>query len=187
MRTTHFAESAVQSHQRNGSAHVPAGRLWRSDLIRKLGGDSDQPGARRHERAGSMLSNPFHPHLTKEPCFCRMRQTIGVVRVGLIRRHIESSFGMTSIDADCRRSLGAQRVIELRRQRAGFKHHAFGGRRSLANKLGNDLRIGGALPTPDALAITADRHRRLIHRHVETDTYSSMAVPPWMLGPGVQS
>ena len=30
MWTTHFAESAVQQHQRNGSAHVPAGTPWRS-------------------------------------------------------------------------------------------------------------------------------------------------------------
>src|ERR1700689_1532804 len=28
MWTTHFAESAVQQHQRNGSAHVPAGTPW---------------------------------------------------------------------------------------------------------------------------------------------------------------
>ena len=27
MWTTHFAETAVQPHQRNGSAHVPAGTL----------------------------------------------------------------------------------------------------------------------------------------------------------------
>ena len=30
MWTTHFAESAVQQHQRNGSAHVPAGAPRRS-------------------------------------------------------------------------------------------------------------------------------------------------------------
>ena len=28
MWTTHFAESAVQQHHRNGSAHVPAGTPW---------------------------------------------------------------------------------------------------------------------------------------------------------------
>ena len=37
MWTTHFAESAVQQHQRNGSAHVPAGTPWRSGSERDRG------------------------------------------------------------------------------------------------------------------------------------------------------
>ena len=42
MWTTHFAESAVQQHHRNGSAHVPAGTPWRSgsERYRELCGGS---------------------------------------------------------------------------------------------------------------------------------------------------
>ena len=51
MWTTHFAESAVQQHQRNGSAHVPAGTPWRSgsERYRELCGGS---GIRVEEFAG---------------------------------------------------------------------------------------------------------------------------------------
>jgi hypothetical protein len=41
-----------------------------------------------------------------------MGQTIGVVRVGFVRGHVERSFGMPRIDADRRHPLGAQRMIE---------------------------------------------------------------------------
>lgn len=54
----------------------------------------------------------FHPHFTKEPHFCKMRQTVGIVRVGFVRGHVERCFGMTSIDADRRQTLCAQRMIE---------------------------------------------------------------------------
>jgi hypothetical protein len=47
-----------------------------------------------------MLSNPFTRTLAKEPDFCEMRQTIGVIRVGLVRSHVERSLGMAGIDAD---------------------------------------------------------------------------------------
>ncbi|WP_254020293.1 hypothetical protein [Mesorhizobium escarrei] len=60
-------------------------------------------------------------------------------------------------------------------QRAGVEHHGFvgwqninahkgslsPGSRQHTDKLGNATWIGGALPTPDSLAFTADRHRRL--------------------------
>lgn len=78
-----------------------AERLHEStNLVGKFGGDPDQPGACRHERAGQHADKSFHPHLTEEPSLCKMRQTVGVVRVGLIRRDIERSLGMASIDAD---------------------------------------------------------------------------------------
>jgi hypothetical protein len=73
-----------------------------TNLVRKLGGDPDQPGASRHERPGQHAVETFHAHLAKEPDFCKLRQTIGIIRIRLIRRHIERSFGVAGIDSDCR-------------------------------------------------------------------------------------
>lgn len=82
-----------------------------ADLVRKLGGDPDQPRARRDKRAGQHAVESLHAHLTKEPDFRELRQTIGVVRVRLVRRHIERRFIMARIDADRRQSFGAQRQL----------------------------------------------------------------------------
>ena len=57
---------------------------------------------RGDKRAGQHAVESFHPNLTKEPDFCELRQTIGVVRVRLVRRHIERRFSMARIDADRR-------------------------------------------------------------------------------------
>src|SRR3954471_7727334 len=83
-----------------------------ADLVGKLGSDSDQPRARRDKRAGQHAVESLHAHLTKEPDFCELRQTIGIIRVRLVRRHIERRFGVTRIDADRRQSLSAQRMIK---------------------------------------------------------------------------
>ena len=82
---------------------------------------SDQPRACRDKRAGQHAVQSFHPNLTKEPDFCELRQTIGVVRVRLVRRHIEGRFSMARIDADRRQSLGAQRMIKPHRQWSGSR------------------------------------------------------------------
>jgi hypothetical protein len=87
-----------------------------TDLVGKLCCDTDQPRACRDKRAGQHAVESFHPNLTKEPDFCELRQTIGVVRVRLVRRHIERRFSMARIDADCRQPLGAQRMIKPYRQ-----------------------------------------------------------------------
>jgi hypothetical protein len=113
----------------------------------------------------------FNANLAKEPDFCKMRQTVGIVRVCLVRRHIKRSFGMASINADCWQPHAAQGVIKPHRQRTGFEYDALGGRRPLPDKFGNDVGIRCALPAPDPFAFTADRHCRLFHRHVETDIF----------------
>ena len=77
----------------------PAGT---ADLVGKLGSDSNQPRPRCDKRAGQHAVVSLHTHLTKEPDFRELRQTIGVVRVRLIRRHIERRFSMARIDADRR-------------------------------------------------------------------------------------
>ena len=81
-----------------------------ADLVGKLGSDSDQPRACPDKRAGQHAVKSLHAHLTKEPDFCELRQTIGVIRVRLVRRHIERRFSMARIDADRRQPLSAQRI-----------------------------------------------------------------------------
>ncbi len=61
----------------------------------------------RRKRAGQHAVEPLHTHLTIEPHLSKMRQTVSIVRVGFVRRHIERRFGMARIDADRRRPLGA--------------------------------------------------------------------------------
>jgi hypothetical protein len=72
-----------------------------------------------------------------------MHQTIGVVRVRLIRRHIERRFNMARIDADRRQPFGARRMIEPYRQRSGLEYHTFHGWRPFADpkafRSGRDL------------------------------------------------
>ncbi len=157
-----------------------------ADLVGKLGGDSDEPRARRHKRAGQHAVESLHAHLTKESDFRQLGQPIGIVRVRLVRRHIEHRFSMARIDADHRQSFSAQRMIEPYRQRSGLEHHSLHGRRPLANEFGDDLGSDAHLP----------RQIRSPVRRIETavsfiDTsrpiYSSMAVLHSMLGPGVQS
>jgi hypothetical protein len=82
------------------------------DLVGKLDADPDQSGARCYERASQHIVEAFHAHLAKEPCFSKMRQTVGIIRMRLVRRHIESGFGMARINADGRQTLGAKRMIE---------------------------------------------------------------------------
>ena len=65
-----------------------------TDLVGKLGGDSDQPRARYYKRAGQHAVESLHANRTKEPDFRELRQTIGVVRVRLVRRHIERRLTM---------------------------------------------------------------------------------------------
>lgn len=100
-----------------------------ADLVGKLGGDSDKPRARRHKRAGQHAIESLHADLAKETDFRQLRQTIGIVRVRLVRRHIERRFSMARIDADRRQSFSAQRMIEPYRQRSGLEHHSFHRRR----------------------------------------------------------
>lgn len=58
-----------------------------------------------------MLSYPF-AHFTKESNFRKLHQTIGVVRVCLVRRHIEGRFSVARIDADRRQPFGTESMIE---------------------------------------------------------------------------
>jgi hypothetical protein len=127
--------------------------------------------ARGDKRAGQHTVESLHAHLTKEPDFRELRQTIGVIRVRLVRRHIKRRFSMTCIDADRRQPFGAERMIKPYRQRSGLEHDSLYGRRPLADELGDDSGIRYALAAPDPFTCSADRDYRLFHRHVETDIF----------------
>ena len=60
-------------------------RIWLESSV----GDSDQPCARCYKRAGQHAVETLHANRAKEPDFRELRQTIGVVRVRLVCRHIE--------------------------------------------------------------------------------------------------
>jgi len=47
-----------------------------------------------------------------------------------------------------------------------------------ATETGNERGIGGALSPPDTVAIMTDRHGRLFHGHIETDTMQAMREDP---------
>ena len=117
----------------------------------------------------SMLSKPFTRTARKNPTSAS--QTIGVVRVRLVCRHIERRLCMARIDADRRQPLGAKGMIEPYRQRSGLEHYPFHGWRPLADKLGDEARIRCALATPDPFTCSADRDCRLFHRHVQTNIF----------------
>src|SRR3954463_11504271 len=58
-----------------------------------------------------------------------------------------------------------------------LEHHPSGVRCAAADHLGDEPRIGRALAAPHALAVAADRHRRFLHRHVQTYILSHLHPP----------
>src|SRR3954451_18000186 len=94
--------------------------------------------------------------------------------VGLIRRTVGN---MARIDADRRQPFRCQRMIEPHGQGPGLEHHLSGPRCAAADHLGDEPRIGSALAAPDPLSVAADRHRRFLHRHVQTYILSHLHPP----------
>src|SRR3954470_9241668 len=91
--------------------------------------------------------------------------------------HVESRLGMARIDADRRQPFRCQRMIEPHRQGPGLEHHPSNVGRAAADHLGDEPRIGPAPAAPHALAVAADRHRRFLHRHVQTYILSHLCPP----------
>src|SRR3954468_7710175 len=94
--------------------------------------------------------------------------------VGPIRRTVGN---MARIDADRRQPFPCQRMREPHRQGPGLEHHLSGPRCAAADHLGDEPRIGAALAAPDPLAVAADRHRRFLHRYVQTYILSHLHPP----------
>src|SRR4051812_31256347 len=74
-------------------------------------------------------------------------------------------------------SPSAVSVIEPHGQGPGLEHHPSGPRCAAADHLGDEPRIGAALAAPDPFAVAADRHRRFLHRHVQTYIRSHLHPP----------
>ncbi len=83
-----------------------------ADLVRQLGRHLECLPACRDQRADQHAVEAFHPHFAVEAHLGNMRQPVSVVRVGLVRRHIERRLGVAGVDADRRHAFRRQRVIE---------------------------------------------------------------------------
>lgn len=136
-------------------------RIWFESSVATLTSRDQRPGRHAFE--------PLHADLTEEACLRQVREPVGIVGIGLVRGHVERCLGVARVDADRRQPLLRQGMMKPDRQRPRLEHHPPGRRCTLADEIGYDLGIRGALPAPDPLASAADRYRRLFHRHVETN------------------
>jgi hypothetical protein len=157
-----------------------------ADLVRQLPDGLAQLTARRDQRPGQHAVEAFNADRPVEPNLGQMRQTIGIVRIGLVGCHVERGLGMARVDADRRQSLRAQYMIEPYRQRPCLEHYPLDGRRVFADQCRQCLRIGCTLAAPDTLAISPNRDGRLFQRNVETDILAH-GCSPFDAGPGQQS
>ncbi len=115
-----------------------------------------------------------------------MGQAIGVIGVGLVRRHVERRLGGPRINAYRRQAFGAERMKEPDGQRAGSNTTRSGATACLRISAASNLGSEAHLP----------RHTRLPSRRTDTDVsfsetsspiYSPMAVFHQMLGSGFPS
>jgi len=158
--------------------HDQAERLHSSaDRVRQLDDRLKKLTACRHQRSGQHAVEAFHPNNTVKTDFSQMRETISVVGIGLVGCHVERSLGVPSVDADCRQSFSAQRVVEPYRQWAGFKHHALDIRCMFADQRRQRLRIRCAFAAPNPLAVAADRNGCVLQRHIETNKIARNVLP----------
>ena len=161
--------------------HEPA------DLIGQLDHDLDHPVAGSDQCSGQHAVILLDPNLTVKTDFRKLRQAVGIVRIGLVRRHVEGCFGMSSINTDRWHAFGRQRMIEPDRQRAGLEDDALG---VLAHARGS-LRPApwdrmAHLPRQIRLPFLPHRDRRLFQRHIQSDILVH-GCSPLMLGPGFTS
>jgi hypothetical protein len=111
----------------------------------------------------SMLSKDFTRTSRKKPTSARCASPSASLASVFVGGHVERRFGVTSVDANGRQSLGAQRMIEPYRERTCFEHQVLRIWRSHADKFGYGGGIRGALPAPDPLARATDRNCCLFH------------------------
>lgn len=140
-----------------------------SDLVGKLGRDTDQTPARCNQRADQHAVVALHPHLAIEACLRQMRETVGIIGIGLVRCHVECCLCMPCVDADRGQSFGAQGMEEPHRQRAGLEHDTLSLRRMSPQYRRNRTGVRGAFAAPDPPAASAHRNRRLFQGYVQTD------------------
>src|SRR4051812_1819513 len=104
-----------------------------ADLVGELDRDAEQLAARAHQRSRQHRRVSLDPDLPVEADLRDLRQAVGVVRVGLVRRHVERRLRVPRVDAHHRQGLGLELVVEPGRQRPGLEHDAGRVRRTLAD------------------------------------------------------
>ena len=70
-----------------------------ADLVGEIARDADELGASAHQRPHLHRRPALHPNLPEEPGLGEQGQTVGVGRVGLVRRRVERRLGMPCVDA----------------------------------------------------------------------------------------
>lgn len=95
-----------------------------------------------------------------------MRQAIRVIRIGLVRGHIQRGLGMCRSPADPLPSMNGRTTPTAAQSQ---KHDPPDIRCALAEQRREQLRVGRALAPPNPLAVLPDRDCRLFHGDVQTD------------------
>lgn len=83
------------------------------DLVGECGRDPDQVAPSRNQRPGQHVVEAFHSRLTEKTDFRKMGQAIGVIRISLVRRHVERGLGVARIDADRRQTIMRRSTSDL--------------------------------------------------------------------------
>ena len=81
----------------------------------------------------------------------KLCQSIGIIGVGLVRRHVQRCFGMSGINADRGQAFRRQGMIEPYGEWTRLEYDAPGVRRMFADHLCQMPGIGNALAAPDPL------------------------------------
>lgn len=102
----------------------PEGFHETSYLIGKVSHNFDQQTAGTDKGTGQHAVRIFHPDYFVKANLGKMSQAVGIVCIGLVRRHIERCFGVPNINADLRDTLCSQVMIKPDRQRSRLEYHA---------------------------------------------------------------
>src|SRR3954447_4387877 len=120
-------------------------------------------------------------HLAVPACAYDLRQTAGIVAVGLVQLQGERRLGVPSVEADHGQAQLPQLVPVPSRQGTALQTDAHRLRRPRADSRGDRLRGGGALAFPDHLtAAVDDADRGLLLRDVQPDILFHASSPQWV-------
>ncbi|CCW19764.1 Mobile element protein [Sphingobium indicum BiD32] len=94
------------------------------------------------QRANQHAVKALYPHLAVKADLGKVRESVRVICIGLVRRHIQRRLGMAGMNANRRQAFQLQRMIEPDRQRPRLEHDALRVRSTLADHLCYQFGIG---------------------------------------------